>query len=92
MQWQVAKLQVLVSAGPVAASMFLQGDIPAATTIAVFVVGSTAYNRWKLNMATAQLAEFTESGEGPVATTELVFRPYNSSPIVQTDAFTVVFD
>ena len=41
---------------------------------------------------TAQLAEFTENGEGPVATTELVFRPYNSSPIVQTDAWTVVFD
>lgn len=55
-------------------------------------VGSTALNRWKLNMAQAQLAEFTENGEGPVATTELVFRPYNSSPIVQNDAFTVVFD
>ena len=40
----------------------------------------------------AQLAEFTENGEGPVATTELVFRPYNSTPIVQTDCFTVVFD
>ena len=55
-------------------------------------VGGTALNRWKLNMATAQLAEFTENGEGPVATTELVFRPYNSTPIVQTDCFTVVFD
>ena len=55
-------------------------------------VGGTAYNRWKLNMATAQLAEFTENNEGPVATTELVFRPHSSSPIVQTDCYTVVFD
>jgi hypothetical protein len=38
------KLQVLVSAGPVAASIFGQADVGAGTTIAVFGVGSTAYN------------------------------------------------
>jgi hypothetical protein len=54
-------------------------------------VGSTAYNRWILAMPTAQLVSFSEQGEGPVATTELVFAPYNSSPIVQTDAYTIAF-
>jgi len=42
-QLQPVKLQVLVSAGPVAASIAAYADIPAATTIAIFGVGSTAY-------------------------------------------------
>lgn len=44
-QLQVMKLQVLVSAGPVAASvMALQGqDVGAGTIVAMFGVGSTAY-------------------------------------------------
>jgi hypothetical protein len=54
--------------------------------------GGSALNRWKIVMAQAQLVSFSEQSEGPVATTELVFAPHNSSPIVQTDAYTVVFD
>jgi hypothetical protein len=54
-------------------------------------VGSTAYNRFIISMAQAQVAEFTESGEGPTATTEIVFKPYNSSPIVQTDAYQIAW-
>jgi hypothetical protein len=56
------------------------------------VVGSTAYNRWKFNMAQAQVVDYSMNNDGPVATTELVFKSYNSSPIVQTDACSIVFD
>lgn len=56
------------------------------------VVGSTQFNRWKLNLPTCQLSDYSLNNEGPVATTELVFKPYNSSPIIQTDCFNVVFD
>jgi hypothetical protein len=55
-------------------------------------VSSVALNRWKFNMAQAQLDSFTENNDGPVATTTLVYKPYNSSIITQTDAWTVVFD
>ena len=55
-------------------------------------VGSTSLNRWKLNMPQAQIVDYTPQNDGPVATVELVFKGYNSSPIVQTDAVTVVFD
>jgi len=55
-------------------------------------VGSTSFNRWKFAGPQAQLKEFVLGNDGPVATTELVFQLYNSTPIIQTDAFRFIFD
>lgn len=55
-------------------------------------VGSTPYNRYTISMPQSQLKDFTFSNEGPVATTELVFQCNNSSPIVQNDSISVVFN
>lgn len=53
-------------------------------------VGS-GYNNWKLNLPQAQLSGYTVNNDGPIATCELTFRAYNSSPIVQNDAVQVIW-
>lgn len=54
-------------------------------------VGSSTYNNWKVNLPQAQLAAYNLSNDGPVATVELTYRGYNSSPIVQNDAVQVIW-
>ena len=43
-------------------------------------------------LAQAKLVEFSPQNDGPVATIELVFKGFNSSPIIQTDAVVVTFN
>jgi hypothetical protein len=64
-----------------------------AEAIAVSVtIGSTSFNKYTVSLPQAQLAEYTLQNDGPIGTVELVFKGYNSSPIVQTDAVVVTFN
>ncbi|MFN2327030.1 MAG: phage tail tube protein [Gemmatimonadales bacterium] len=54
-------------------------------------VGGVAFNRIKLNLPQAQLVDAVMGNEGAVATTELVIKPYNSTPILN-DILNVVCD
>jgi hypothetical protein len=54
-------------------------------------VGATAFNRFRLNFAQAQLVDAVPGNEGPVATTELVIKPYASTPVAN-DILTLVCD
>lgn len=47
----------------------------------VLTVGSTAYNRFTLNLPQAQVVDAVLGNEGAVATTELVIKPYHSTPV-----------
>ncbi len=68
--------------------MRLNGE---ALAVAV-TIGSTSFNKYTVTLPQAQVAEFVLGNDGPVATTELVFRGYNSTPIIQTDAVQVLFN
>lgn len=46
----------------------------------VLTIGGTSFNRYTLNLAQAQVADVIPSNDGPVATTELVIKPYASTP------------
>ena len=54
-------------------------------------VGTVASNKYKIVLPQSQLVDSQPNNDGPVATVELTFRGYNSSPIVQTDAVQVIF-
>lgn len=65
-----------------------------ADALAVAVtIGSTQYNRYTLTLPQAQISEYNPNmNDGPVATTELVWKPYNSTAVIQNDAVQVVFN
>lgn len=64
-----------------------------AEAVAVSVtIGSVSFNKYTVALAQAQLVEFSPQNDGPVATIELVFKGFNSSPIIQTDAVVVTFN
>jgi len=44
-------------------------------------VGSTSFNKYTLNLAQAQLVDVVMGNEGGTATTELVIKPYASTPV-----------
>lgn len=64
----------------------------AATSIAVSVqFGSTQYNRYKIELPTAQLVNVTPANNGPVATYTLEFAGHGSTPVLNDDC-TITFD
>lgn len=54
-------------------------------------VGSTQYNRWKLDFPQVQLIDAKPSNNGAIATVDLTFKPYATTP-VSNDFMTVVAD
>lgn len=64
----------------------------AATSITASVqFGSTQYNRYKIELATAQLVNVTPANNGPVATVTLEFAGHGSTPTTNDD-LTITFD
>lgn len=54
-------------------------------------VGSVGGVQWVFAMPQCQVSGYDQGSDGAVATTELVLKPYNSSPIVQDDAYSITF-
>jgi hypothetical protein len=52
-------------------------------------VGTVAKNKFTVNFAQAQLSDYVPGNDGPVSTTELVFKPYASTPVAN-DVLSVV--
>lgn len=57
----------------------------------VLTVGGASFNRFRLNLAQAQLVDAVPGNEGAVATTELVIKPYSSTPVAN-DICSIVCD
>lgn len=66
------------------------GDIASLCAVS-FTVGSTQYRRWKVNAATAQLAENPYQEEGAVSHWNLKFDMMPSS-LITNDEFSITFD
>jgi hypothetical protein len=55
-------------------------------------IGATQFNRYTIALPQAQLVDYNLQNDGPVGTVELVFKSYNSTPVIQNDAVTVTFN
>ncbi|MEA3245258.1 MAG: hypothetical protein U9Q74_03780 [Gemmatimonadota bacterium] len=51
----------------------------------IIQLGSTQYNRMKIQLTQSQVVNWTRQGEGPTATVELEIAGYNSTPLLNDD-------